>query len=159
VLEKPNDWAKEIKKSDFSSETQQRRYDYWTAFQDRAFQNAEFSREFKRRKPSTDHWMNYSIGSSECYISVAQIRNRDELNVALYIPNNEQLYQSLESHKGEIDGEAGIPLSWYELKGRKASKIVTARTAEFENHGEWNEQFDWLADTMLKMKRAFKKYI
>lgn len=159
VLEKPNDWAKEIKKNSSVSEIQQRRYEYWVAFQDYAFQDSEFSGEFKRRKPSTDHWLDYSIGSSECYISVSQIRNRDELNVALYIRNNEELYRSLKEHKDEIDMGAGIPLSWYALEGRKASKIIAVRTAAFDDQSQWNGQFSWLMDTMLKIKRAFKKYL
>lgn len=44
VIEKPNDWAKEVKKNDSASETQQQRYEYWVAFQDYAFQNAQFSK-------------------------------------------------------------------------------------------------------------------
>ena len=66
VIEKPNDWTKEVKKSDFANETQQQRYDYWVAFQEYAFKNPSFAKEFKRRKPSVNHWMNFSIGSSEC---------------------------------------------------------------------------------------------
>lgn len=160
VLEKPNDWVKEIKKNEFSSETQQRRYEYWVAFQDRAFQDPEFSREFKRRKPSTDHWLDYSIGSSECYISVTQVRNKKQLTVGLYIPNNKDLYDSLEFHQEDINQEAGIPLSWHKLEGRKASKILAVREdVNFEDQDQCPRQFDWLMDTMLRMKAAFKKYI
>lgn len=61
VIEKPNNWTKEIKKNESISEAQQRRYDYWVAFQNHVFLNAQFAKEFKRRKPSTDqdelfHW-------------------------------------------------------------------------------------------------------
>lgn len=34
VIEKTNDWTKEVKKSESANETQQQRYDYWVAFQD-----------------------------------------------------------------------------------------------------------------------------
>lgn len=85
VIEKPNDWAKEVKKKDSVNETQQQRYEYWVAFQDYAFQNTQFSKNFNRRKPSLDHWMNFSIGSSSCHIAVSQIQKRDELDVELYI--------------------------------------------------------------------------
>lgn len=159
VIEKPNDWTKEVRKNESANETQQRRYDYWVTFQDYAFQNVKFAKEFKRRKPSTDHWMNYSIGSSESYISVSQIRNRDEINVALYIPDSKQLYRTLLEQKEDIERTAGISLSWYELPERKASKVIIERAAEFENCNKWNEQFDWIIDIMLKMKKAFKKYL
>jgi len=159
VIEKPNDWTKEIRKNESANETQQRRYDYWVAFQDYAFQNVKFAKEFKRRKPSTDHWMNYSIGSSECYISVSQIRNRDEINVALYIPDSKQLYKTLLEQKEDIERTADISLSWYELPERKASKVIIERVAEFESRNKWNEQFDWIIDVMIKMKKAFKKYL
>lgn len=159
VIEKPNDWTKEVKKNESANETQQQRYDYWVAFQDYAFQNMKFVKEFKRRKPSTDHWLNYSIGSSECYISISQLRNRNEINVCLYIPDNKQIYESLLLKKEDIENTTGIVLIWCELPERKASKIMIERAADLCNHSEWNEQFNWLIDVMIKMKNAFKKYL
>lgn len=159
VIEKPNDWTKEVKKNESVNETQQQRYDYWVAFQDHVFQNAQFAKEFKRRKPSTDHWMNYSIGSSDCYISVTQLVNRSEINVCLYIPNNMELYESLLANRESINKAADIPLSWCELPERMASKIIIERPAELSDQSKWQEQFDWLADVMVKIKKAFKKYL
>ena len=159
VIEKPNDWTKEVKKNEFSTETRQQRYDYWVAFQDYAFQDAKFAKEFSRRTPSSNHWMNYSIGSSECYISVTQIRNRDELNVMLYIPDNKHLYQTLLTRKADIEQAAEVPFSWYELPERKASKIGVERNVEFGDRGGWNQQFDWLMEVMLRLKKAVKPYI
>lgn len=159
VIEKPNNWTKEVKKNESASETQQRRYDYWVAFQDHAFQNAQFAKEFKRRKPSTKHWMNYSIGSSDCYISVTQLVNRNEINACLYISDNMELYESFLANRESIDKAADIPLNWCELPESKASKIIIERPAELSDQSKWQEQFDWLADVMLKIKKAFKKYL
>ena len=159
VIEKPNDWVREVKKNESINETQQKKYDYWVAFQNYAFQNVQFAKEFKRRKPSAAHWVNYSIGSSDCYISVTQLRNRNEINVCLYIPDNMELYTSLLVNKENIDKAAGIALEWYELPERKASKVSIARPAELGNQSKWQEQFDWLIDVMMRMKKAFKKYL
>lgn len=159
VIEKPNDWTKEVKKNESANATQQQRYDYWVAFQDHVFQNAQFAKEFKQRKPSMDHWMNYSIGFSDCYISVTQLVNRNEINVCLYIPNNMELYESLLANRESINKAADIPLSWCELPERKASKIIIERPAELSDQSKWKEQFDWLADVMVKIKKAFKKYL
>ncbi len=55
VVEKPNDWTKEIKRITNNYPILQARYEYWSSFNDYAFQDKAFSREFNKRKPSTDH--------------------------------------------------------------------------------------------------------
>lgn len=55
VIEKPNDWAKEIKRQTSIFPTLQARYDYRVAFNEYAFNSAAFAKAFSRRKASTDH--------------------------------------------------------------------------------------------------------
>lgn len=159
VIEKPNDWTKEVKKNESINGTQQQRYDYWVAFEDFAFQNAQFAKNFNRRKPSTDHWMNFSVGSSACHIAVSQIQKRDELVVELYINEDKELFNSLLQHKDDIEATAGFSFDWRELPEKKASRIVVQKSAALSNQSKWSEQFEWLIDVMLKMKVAFKKYL
>jgi len=159
VVEKPNDWAKEVKKNDSINKTQQQRYDYWVAFQEYAFQNEKFLKNFNRRKPSIDHWMNFSIGSSACHISVSQIQKRNELDVELYINEDKELFYSLLQNKNDIESDIGLNFDWRELPERKASRIVIEKNVSFDDKSMWNSQFDWLIDTMIKMKKTFKKYI
>lgn len=33
------------------------------------------------------------------------------------------------------------------------------KAADFDDKSSWDEQFDWIANTLLRMKRAFKKYL
>ena len=159
VIEKPNDWAKEVKKSEYSSETQQRRYEYWAAFEDYAFQSAEFSKNFNRRKPSKDHWMDFGIGSSACHLAVLQIQTRNELGVELYINEDKDLFRSLFKNRSEIESETGLRFNWKELPERKASRIVIFESVDFSDKNQWSKQFDWVIDVMIKMKREFGKYI
>ena len=159
VIEKPNDWTKEVKKNESANETQQQRYDYWVAFQDYAFQNAQFAKNFNRRKPSMDHWMNFSVGSSACHIAVSQIQKRNELVVEIYISEDKELFHSLFDKKDAIEADAGLTFDWRELPERKASRIVIEKGVIFSDKNQWNVQFDWIIDVMLKMKKAFKKYL
>jgi hypothetical protein len=159
VIEKPNDWAKDVKKIELTNETQQQRYDYWTAFQDYAFQNPLFAKAFNRRKPSMDHWLNFSIGSSACHIAVSQIQKRSELDVELYIDEDKELFHALLQNKEAIEQECGFSLDWRELPQRKASRIVVWKTVDFGDKEQWETQFDWVIGVMLKMKDAFKKYL
>ena len=106
-----------------------------------------------------DHWMNFSIGSSSYHIAVSQIQKRSAIDVELYIRDNKELYRALFENKDAIEANAGITFDWLELPEKKASRIIAEKKADFGNKEQWNEQFDWIIDTMLKMKRAFKKYL
>ncbi len=159
VVEKPNDWTKQIKRNTSNSPTLQARYDYWVAFNDYVFQNNTFSKQFNKRKASTDHWMTMSVGSSACHISINQIRKDNLIVVEWYISDNKELFHKFYSHKKEIETEMDMKLDWRELPNKKASRILITHSANFEDKDNWSEQFDWIMDIALKMKKAFRKYL
>lgn len=159
VVERPNDWTKEIRKTASANSTQQQRLEYWQAFNDYAFSDANFSRIFNKRKPTTDHWMDFSIGSSACHIAVSQIQKRKAVDVELYINDDKELFKSLFAHKDEIEKNMEMELEWKELPERKASRILIEKTVNLDDRATWPEQFDYIMDTCIKMKRAFKRYL
>lgn len=158
VVEKPNDWVKEIKRNINHSPTLQARYDFWTAFNEYAFANHRFSKEFNKRKANTDHWMNMSVGSSSCHIAFSQIRKENLMIVEWYIPDDKELYHKLLSHKSEIESELNLQLDWRELPTKKASRIVAEHSLDFSIKDQWFGTFDWMMDISIKMKKVFKKY-
>lgn len=159
VVEQPNGWSKEMKKNNANNETEQKRYDFWVDFQDYAFKNKAFATNFRRRKPSFDHWKNFSIGCSGAHLAVSRIQKRNELNVELYIEDDKSLFDSLLQHKAEIEAETGLKFEWKGLPDKKGSRIITEKRADFEDKKQWEGQFEWLVDTMLKMKKTFTKYL
>lgn len=159
VLEKPNDWTKEIKKNETVNKTQQQRYDYWMAFQEYAFKNPQFAKNFSRRKPGYDHWLYFAIGSSDCNISLTQVQKRSVIGAEINIREDKELFRSLLAHKDEIESETGISFDWKELPECKSSHILVEKHVSFADRSKWESQFDWLIDTMLKMKKTFKKFI
>ncbi|MGL5437050.1 MAG: DUF4268 domain-containing protein [Lachnospiraceae bacterium] len=159
VIERPNDWAKEIKKTTDNNPTLQFRYEYWLAFNNYAFKNPEYIRNFNQRKASTDHWMNLSIGSSACHLGISQIQKRNALDVELYIDEDKALFHTLFQKKSEIESSCGFALDWRELPERKASRIIIEKPVDLANRDKWNEQFEWIIDVTLKLKKAFKKYL
>lgn len=159
VVERSNDWTKEIRKTASANSTQQQRLEYWQAFNDYAFTDANFSRIFNKRKPTTDHWMDFSIGSSACHIAVSQIQKRKAVDVELYINDDKELFKSLFAHKDEIEKNMEMELEWKELPERKASRILIEKTVDLDDRATWPEQFDYIMDTCIKMKRAFKRYL
>lgn len=167
IIEKPNDWTKEIKKASATSNaTEEARLQYWTAFNDYAFDgnHAEFSKEFKKRKPSKDHWMSMSIGTSACHISILRLQQDERIGVELSIDGktqteNKALYNKLMAHKSDIETDIGFALDWRELPEKKASRILVLKDVNLTQQSEWPDQFEWVTDTMLKMKKAFKKFM
>lgn len=102
VIEKPNDWTKEIKRQTSSSPTLQAGYDYWVAFNEYAFNNTAFAKVFSRRKASTDHWMSLSVGSSACHMDLSQVRKDNNITVEWYITDDKELYQKFYFHNFPI---------------------------------------------------------
>ena len=159
VIERPNDWTKELRTVESLGTGQQQRLEYWTAFQDHAFQNDSFAKNFKRRKPSTDNCFDFSIGSSACIIRLWQIRQRNELGAAIYIHKDKNLFRRLRDNKATIESDAGLSFDWCELPEKKASRISISKAVAFDDETARHEQFDWLIDTMLKLKKTFARYL
>ncbi|MBE5954478.1 MAG: DUF4268 domain-containing protein [Lachnospiraceae bacterium] len=159
IVERPNDWAKEIKKTSLLSATQQQRMEYWQAFNDYAYKDGIFAKEFNLRKPTTDHWKEFSIGSSLCNLVVSQIQKRGSLCVELYINNDKQLFNNLYLKKDSIEKELDVSLEWKELPERKASRIILEKNVDLYNKNEWENQFSYIMSLLIKMKKTFKKYI
>ena len=159
VAEKPNDWTKEIKHQTSDSPILQARYDYWVAFNEYAFANNTFAKEFNKRKVNTDHWMTFSVGSSACSIIISQIRKFNHALVEWYVSDDKELYHMFYANKTTIEQEMGVQLEWNELPEKKASRILVYKTVDFDNKEDWTKQFDWLMDMAIKMKKSFKKYI
>ena len=159
VVERPNDWAKEIKKTIAANSTQQQRIEYWQAFNDFAFKDANFAKAFHMRKPTTDHFMDFSIGSSSCHIGVTQIQKRSAIGVELYISDDKELFKHLFIHKNEVESDMGMVLDWRELPERKASRILVEKNVQLSNRDDWTKQFAYIMDVLIKMKKTFKKYL
>ena len=79
--------------------------------------------------------------------------------VELYITDDKSIFYTLVNNKEQIESELGAGLEWLELPDHKASRILITKQVDFDDRTIWNEQFDWLIDVMLKMKKVFKKYI
>ncbi len=165
IIQQPNNWAKEIKKvssssGDIANATHQSRLEFWSSFNNYAFNTERFPREFRRRKPSTDHWMSLYIGSSECHLELLQQRSRSAVGVNLLIDDNMEMFREIYSRKEEIEKELGFKLKWDEKPGKKSSSAGIESRCDFSTSPEEREKyFEWFIETAIKMKKVFKKYL
>lgn len=160
VVERPNDWAKEIKKADsITNTTKKLKLEYWTAFNEYAFEDAGYAKKFKKRKPSTDNWYSVSLGSSEYYLSFLMNTQENTLAVEFVISDNKELFRKLYQDKAVIESGAGIMFDWMELPDRKVSRISYRTNADFADRGKWPGQFDWIKGYSVKIADAFRKQL
>ena len=160
VIERPNNWSREVRNSDAMNETELQRYEYWTALMDYAFQSEDFAKEFNRRTPTTDHWMDFSIGRSVCCIQVTQILRDNKINVGLYIRSNgRDLSDALSNNKEEIESKAQMNFDWRFRPDNSLCRILIEKSVALTDRPQWNAQFDWIIDVMLKMKKTFTPYL
>ncbi|WP_312102238.1 DUF4268 domain-containing protein [Pygmaiobacter massiliensis] len=160
TVEVPNDWSKATKATNDSiSQNERDRLAYWTSLNDYAFQNSAFAKEFRKHKPSRDHWYTLSIGTSKAQMSFLRLKARMSVSVEFYIDNNKEFYDSLFEHKVEIEQAAGMQFSWQRLDSKKASRISIEKAFPIDDESDWNNEFDWMMEVAIKMKKAFLNFV
>lgn len=160
VVEKPNDFIKNIKVNGDKSElnkSQSERLEFWDQFNDNLI---EKGKPFNVRKATTDHWYDVAIGTSAAHIAINLVNKESHICVELYINDDKNLYDTLLEKKRVIEDELGFELDWQRLDNRSASRIkYYIKGLNFDNHSNYPELIDTTIDTAVKMRNVFKKYL
>lgn len=158
IVEQPNDWTKISKQS---STTQggaaiQFKYEYWTAFNDYAFEDIAFAKAFSKHKASSDHWYSLTIGCSAANLNLLVNTRTNVIAVELYIHTKKEIYDKLYLEKDQIEAIIGVPLDWRRLDDKNASRIILEKTVNLKDLDARVQQFDWYMQTALLFKKAFQ---
>lgn len=160
IVEQPNDFAKTVKELSHRAdlnESQTYRLEFWNQFNDVL---EERGKPFNKHKASTDHWYTIAVGSSQCHISIDLVNKDHFIRVGLWIDDNKELFDSLFSHKADIESTTHFPLSWDRLDGKKASVIYTTVPGlDFNKQDNYVELMNKVIDLVLTLKKAFKPYL
>ncbi len=160
VVEKPNDFVKRSKKNIESGElnkSQGERLNFWEQFNQIVISRGK---PFNLRKPTTDHWYDVAMGTSDAHIAIDLVNKDGRIVVECYINDNKELFDSFESHKEEIENELGFSLIWDRLDGKKASRIkYRIQGLNFDDHSNYNDLMNKTIDVVIKMRDTFKRYL
>ena len=159
VISQPNDWAKAVKTGPIKpglSDTKLMQLDFWTDF--RRF-GQENNTKLRFRKPYPQHWYDISVGNSKAHLALICDTQNNQIRCEFYIPDDKELYKSLEAFKIDIENELGYDLDWMLLEGRKASRIRTVTNADISKSANWEEYFSWLINAAESFQRVFIKYV
>ena len=160
IIEQPNDFAKQLKSmtgNDVLNESQNKRLEFWTKFNERIEANKN---PFNKRKPTTDHWYSVAIGSSKCHISIDLVNREHKIRVSLWIPNDKSMYDKFHDHCIQIEEAIGLELNWDRMDNNKASYIYTyIEGLDFNHQGNYEELMDKVIEYVVVFKKAFSLYI
>ena len=160
VIEQPNDFEKNVKaivKKGSMSESQTRRLEFWTIFNEVVIQKGK---PFNTHKPSTDHWYTVAVGSSKCYISIDLVNKGHYIRVGLWIPDDKELFDSLYDNRENIEKSLSFSLDWDRLDNKKASVICKhIKGLNFKKQENYPDLMNQIIDDVVALKSSFKPYL
>lgn len=156
VVERPNDWAKQMKNADGLSETKQLQLHFWQQLSEFIKSNSSFSKEFSPRKAQPQHWYDLSVGSSSYHIGLTVNTQKNLLGTEIYIPDDKEKFAVFKKHAQEIENLIGEKVEWREAT--KATRIITLHSCDINIEDQWNDAFNWLMDKALLFKRVVKQF-
>lgn len=143
------------------NEEKQRNSEYWAAFKSRAWNNAVFRDSGIMwdgdPHPYGDYW-DKTIRSSDVHLNAKINRKKNKLSVEIYIVHDDKLFEKLQAKKSVIEEAAdGLKLEW----GSKINNWIRTFKdgVNIDDDTQWEEQHDWMINTMLKMYAAVKDYL
>ena len=158
VLEKPNDWFKEVKKFTDTTDltpTKKLQFEFWTNF--KAYgSDGNISLSFRKVYPQ--HWYEFSIGRSGAVISLTTNTQTKEIGCELYIHNSNEFFDIIYEDKERIEKALENNIEWMPLPDKKASRIKSVKSFNIENKENWKEAFDWFVEYINKYKELFSNY-
>lgn len=160
IVEKPNDFSKIVKSSSGNTEfskAQSERLAFWTRFNEVVSMK---NKPFNIRKPSTDHWYDVAIGTSDAHISITLVNKLNSIGIELYINDNKELFDKLYKVSEEIHGELGFKMDWQRLDNKKASRIIYYLNGlDFDNRDNYDDLINQVIEKVIVLSKVFKKYI
>lgn len=162
VLERPNSFIKNTKRLSESSEmskTEAERLVFWNEFNEEV---AKREKPFNIRKATIDNWYDVAIGTSKACIRITLVNGGGFIGVEICIEENEEktLYDSLYTHREEIENELPFPLEWQRLEGKKTSHILSMiEGLDFDDHSNYGILIDDVIRRVTAMRETFKKFI
>lgn len=157
VIEKPNDWFKQVKKISDATEltdTKKLQFEFWSNLKEFGY---EYDNSLSFRKVRAQHWYNLSLGRSDSHISLTANTQKNEIGCELYITNDKELFKEIYNDRIVIE-KALDNIEWMELPDKKASRIKTVKKFNLKNKDKWESAFKWLIDIAEKYKDLFSEY-
>lgn len=153
IVERPNEWAKEMKATANLSEIKLLQLHLWKCFKDYASGNSDFINIFSLRKAHPHQWYDLSVGSSKFHISLTVNTQKHTMEAALYIIDDKEIYFKFERQKEKVREIMQEKVSWKEAK--KACRFFVSESADITgDETDWPQYFSWLCEMSLRLRKV-----
>ncbi len=153
VVERPNDWAKQMKNVDNLSDTKQLQQNFWLSLSETI--KSSYAKDFSPRKAQPQHWYDLSVGSSSYHIGLTVNTQKKRLGAEIYIPDDKEKFAMFKEHANEIEQLVGSKIEWREAT--KATRIITLHSYDISNESNWPQAIEWLLNKAIVFKQIAKK--
>ena len=153
VVERPNDWAKQMKNVDNLSDTKQLQQNFWLSLSETI--KSSYAKDFSPRKAQPQHWYDLSVGSSSYHIGLTVNTQKKRLGAEIYIPDDKGKFAMFKEHANEIEQLVGSKVEWREAT--KATRIITLHSYDISNESNWPQAIEWLLNKAIIFKQIAKK--
>ena len=154
VIERPNDWGKQMKSVAGLNNTEQIQLAFWQKFNDKMNASPDFTKHFKTRKAQPQNWYDVSVGSSEYHLCFTASIQKKHMSCGIYIPDNKELFHLFEAHKAEFEAQFGKGIEWGEAS--KATRINIFKSFDVSDQEQWTTAYAWYLENAIKFKLIAK---
>lgn len=156
VVERPNDWAKQMKNVDSLSDTKQLQLNFWQQLSETIKSTEMYANEFSPRKAQPQHWYDLSVGSSSYHVGLTVNTQKNRLGAEIYIPDDKEKFAMFKLHSKEIEEIVGSKLEWREAT--KATRIITLQSYNISDENQWTQAIEWLLHKAILFKQITKQF-
>ncbi|OYP70639.1 hypothetical protein CIK92_09140 [Prevotella sp. P4-67] len=156
IVERPNDWAKSMKKSSSLTQGGAQKLDFWQQFIE---YNQANNGIYAKSRPTSDAWIGKSIKGIPA-TNVNLVITKDNCRIEAYINSgnqekNKSIFDALITQKDAIEQEYGSSLTWQRLDDKVTCRIYEDRPLSYINEDDRQAIFQFFCDATNRMLASF----
>lgn len=156
IVERPNDWAKSMKKSSSLTQSGALKLNFWQQFIE---YNQANGGVYAKSMATSDAWIGKSIKGIPG-TSVNLVITKDNCRIEAYINSGSQeknkgIFDALFSQKDTIEQEYGAQFVWQRLDEKVTCRIYEDRPLSYINEGDRPAIFQFFCDATNRMLTSF----
>ena len=156
IVERPNDWAKSMKKNSSLTQGGALKLNFWQQFIE---YNQSNNGVYAKSMPTPDAWIGKSIKGIPG-TSVNLVVTKDNCRIEAYINSgsqekNKSIFDALINHKDVIEKDYGATLIWQRLDEKVTCRIYEDRPLSYINEDDRPAIFEFFSDATNRMLKSF----